>query len=205
MRSIPRTALLALMSALVLGAIGVSSAAAAAPEFLKEGKPLTETVKFSSTAQTSVLEGTFGAASCKATISGETKGSKEVTNVSIKFEHCSEGEPCTGTVKEGKELKGKLGLITATRVGLLLESSTGIFVSTKLESCLYNSVIGGLIPTGVKTSGLTLQYHEVKAKQEFTHFEGESVIHQLTLYGESDVGLEYEPSLTLTKAIELKV
>jgi hypothetical protein len=211
MRSISKGALLALAMVCVLSAVAASSAAAALPEFQKEGKPLAEVVKFSSGENVSFyLEQHDGEYECEAAISGETKGSKEVTNVSIKFAECSYGGPCSKLGLEAKGLTGHLGLVGPEEVGLLLEGSKEVFATTAYggkTACLLGSLIGRLTPTGKSTTKFELQYtHVLREVQGITHFEGESLIHHLT-ENTNDVEAAAEAgfSLTMSKAIELKL
>jgi hypothetical protein len=208
MRFISRGAFLALLTTLALSAVAVSSAAAAAPEFQKEGKPLAETVKFTSASSTAGIAGEGGANSCKTVMSGETKGSTEVAGVSIKMS-CVNNWPCHEI--EAKTLKGKLGLIGSKTVGLLVEPTSG-YVATCVGGggpiYIRGSLIGKFtVQLGKSTSKFELEYRGQSGEQDLTHFEGESLTHQLEYANGSlifhGLSVEYSPTLETAKALEL--
>jgi hypothetical protein len=208
MRFMSKGAFSALVAMLALSAVGISSAAAALPEFQKEGKPLAETVKFTSAGTEAFVETGGGSDTCTASITGETKGSTEVAKVGIKFEKCKNGWPCVAF--EAKELKGKLGYIGKGVAGLLLEPSSGLFATCTAGSRrgeFKGSVIGEVRPINKAGTKFTLEYNETGGYQELTHFEGEALIHQLeaNVNGTfADFGMGYEPELVMSKTIEIK-
>lgn len=201
------------MAALALSAAIASSASAAAPEFQKGGKPLSETVTFSASTKTGwTIKAAHGTEECTVEVTGETKGAKEVAKVVIKFTKCS-GTACESFAKwESKELHGHLGLISPTSVGLLLEGSTEVFAANKLEPCFDGSLIGEIKPVGRSTTEYSLEndifekYPEFR--EEISSFEGESFVHRLIEFAHTEfsteVGIGLALPLKMSKAIEVK-
>jgi hypothetical protein len=198
---------------LALSGIAAASASAALPEFQKEGKPLSEAVKFSGSS-IALVASTGGATDeCKqVSWAGETKGATEVAKVTAKFAECHNGYPCAKF--EAKELKGKLGYVgkSGGSVVLLLEKATSPFAACTggvgAGDELYGSLIGQLGPANTATKAFELSYQESKGSQELTEFDGESPVRKLELGAEGErwegIGIGASPTLTMEKAIEIK-
>jgi hypothetical protein len=193
---------------LALSGIAAASASAALPEFQKEGKPLTEAVKFSASAKGPTIEGASGSEDVCGTQSwtGETKGATELANVTIKVAECSNGYPCVQF--EAKELKGRIGYVSAGVVGLLLETATQPFATCTVgkRPKIIDSLLGGLTPLNVATKELSLTYQQGSGVQAMTDFEGETPIHALEVgtVTYEQMGIETSLKLKMEKAIEVK-
>ena len=128
----------------------------------------------------------------------------------IKYECKSIGQICEQQSKiESKELKGTLGLLSAEHVGLLLEGATKAFATTPGGTCLEGSLIGELwkYKEPKAATSFFLGYVQTASMQSLTHFEGEATTHSLVDPFEGkveNVGVEWAPTLTMSKAIELK-
>jgi hypothetical protein len=176
-----------------------------APEFQKESKPLTETVKFSGESGSITLEGEFGAEACKPTMTGETKGATEVANVIIKF-NCTRNGPCRYAGFETTPLHGHLGLVYQTRAGLLLEGATDVFAINRVsKECLEGSLVFELIPHEKEFYLQNNAVHYLGYHEEVQSFEGESLTHQVKEYGEEEIGVTADVFFKFEKTIELKL
>jgi hypothetical protein len=211
MKFISKSALLALTTSLVLSAVVVSSAAAALPEFQKEGKALSEAVKFTGTTNSSRWEDTEGYAGSTPSgpITGEFKGSNEIAKTALTFGPSSSGYPVKGGDLLGKELKGNIGYTSKAlkQVGALLGGPTQMFVeSEKIKGQgIDGSIIGTITPINKATTTFTIAYQETSGHESLTHFEGSEVLHRLELISSGlEIGLASDFTITTSKAIELK-
>jgi hypothetical protein len=220
MRFISKSALLALMATLVLGAVAVSAASAALPEFQKGGAPLREAVTFTATGGENSMEtaggveGTFDSSS----FSGEIKPSGEIAHVTITFANNKTGYPCsniTGAPNWGlvtKELKGTLGYLSKTSktVGSLFTPVAQPFATCKrgtISGELDGSVLGKITPVDTASTHFTITYQETAGVQALEKFEGSEVLHDLEVNlgkGTEGIGVSAVFTLTTSKAIELK-
>jgi hypothetical protein len=207
MRARSRRALAAIVAISALSAGVAASASAALPEFKIHKATFTGTVP-------GVLWEGPGKAEyiCKeeGSLSGHVVGPNEVAKVVITFKGCGAGLCQTSGLKEGEwktnELQGKLGYISkaSKKVGLLLESPTGVFAECKggfLVKFL-GSTIGEIGPVNKERSpseefGLT--YVGTSGENEWRHFEGEEALHLLERIGPG------EPEhLAMTSKMNLK-
>lgn len=211
MRSMFRSALVALAGTLALVSVMSASASAALPEFQQKGKGLEKAVKFTVKSAWGQLESKAGdeLICASESVTGETHGVNEVGNVVIRFTGCNEGGiigACTSTGAKAGEvvsvsLSGRLGYLSKSehRVGLLLQPSTG----EQIAECTYHgslkeifrlkgSIIGRLSPDGEElhkegeseeTTAFLLAFNKAtgKGEQLWTHFEGEEALHTLEL------------------------
>ncbi len=200
MRSMFRSALVALVAVLAVGVVASASASAALPEFQKGGKGLSNTVKFKATARGGIIESKSGVGgpACTYSVTGEITSPKEVSNIFIRGTKCRinlkpiiQEEVCTGPgLKEGEiafaALSGRIGYLAGKTVGLLLEPTGGGLI----EECkvgkegvykLRGSVIGKIKPLNEETTELTLVFQKGigRGEQLPTHFEGEEAVHSL--------------------------
>ncbi len=202
MRSMCRTVLVALVAVLAVGAVASAAASAALPEFQQGGKGLAKAVKFTATggetAFVGLYSGTTGVLTCEnSTMSGETHGVSEVTGVVVKFTGCiaSHGACTSPGAKSGEmvtaQLSGRIGYLPKKEnVGLLLEQAKGEKIAECTDSLLgtfhfKGSVIGGFSPINKETKEFDLAFKASPSgstDQEWTHFEGEEVLHSLESY-----------------------
>jgi hypothetical protein len=172
-----------LVATLALGAVGVTSASAALPEF---NNRTSSTEKFSGPGEVTLEYGGGNMYGCtSATASGEIEPGKTKTikNVVIAFKRCTGGF-CNSPETTTKPLTGTLGYLdTATKeVGLLLKPSSGSVVectAALTKGSIIGSVILKVSPIGKETPFLVLSAQQSKGHQQFTHFEGESETHNL--------------------------
>lgn len=225
---------MALMAVLAIAAVTAASASAALPEFYNcvsvkagagkyknstcteeatsgsfEKKPLEKAVSFTMKGA-AVLESAADTLSCSSfSGSGETKGSREVTNVKGTFKECNEVLGC------GREptvnLKGRLGYLShegKKEAGLLLEPAEGqTFLKCKTNILgleVYGSAIGS-VPSrsGEMVTAFGLAYRQALTKQEWTHFEGEEVVHGLEFYSETHKKSEGKVGISATFEVKL--
>jgi hypothetical protein len=178
---------LALVAVSALGAVAVTSASAALPEF----KPF-KGITFTSKSGPATLETASGASvRCTASSSeaAKLKTAKEVTGVEVKFTGCKlfGVEPCSskGAAKEEidtTDLVGEIGYISAASksVGLALKPKAkkgagplATFTCGPFEIEVTGSVIGTVTPVDTATTHFALTYTQVKGIQAPTKFEGE--------------------------------
>jgi hypothetical protein len=229
-----RSALAVLVGAVALAAIASASASAALPEFQQGGKTLEKTVKITeATGGFGKLESVAGITlSCTSkSLTGETHGANEVTDVVIKLSGCSvhgiQSHACTSTgAKSGEivttQLSGKLGYISkaSKNVGLLLQPSKGELIA----ECRYGSgegkeaeffklkgsIIGAITPANEEITKFSVHFEKTAGgKQVVTHFEGEEATHTLELTNVVNGKLEkgaWEEVFKLTggEAMEIK-
>jgi hypothetical protein len=198
-----------LVAVLALGAVGVSSASAALPEFREAKFPETFT---GSGGQFTMSEGASGSFSCKSsTITGAITSHTEVAKVVIEF-HCQFFCKNSGTfqdeVLETKELKGRIAYLEKAKrkVGLLLEPVAG-----PVANCQYAGagaeILGSVIPEITASNGnkLTLTFKRTQEKQQWLHFEGEEATHNLELapvgLGSRQIALETTMTLTVPNEV----
>jgi len=187
MRSTFKSALVALIAVLALGAVVCASAFAADPEFTG-GFP--NTFKGEMGGTTFLIEGIDWSARA-GSISGTLTGAKEVSGVSIVFTGI-EGTNKTYGCENGEDdltltsLHGRIGYISkeSKTVGLLLSPTSGSVVADCHGSFfgtqeIVGSIIGGITPVNRETKTFALAYNTLGGKQELTHFEGEEAIHNL--------------------------
>jgi hypothetical protein len=216
MRFISKSALLALMATLVLGAVAASAASAALPEFQKGGAALTEAVTFTATGGESSMETAGGVAGSftSSSFAGEIKPSGEIAHVTVTFAGNNSGYPCVNTTGGlvTKELKGTLGYLSKTSktVGSLLTPVAQPFATCKHGSVkgeLDGSLLGRITPVDTASTHFTITYNETAGVQALEKFEGSEVLHDLEVNlgkGTEGFGVEAEFTLTTSKAIELK-
>lgn len=229
MRSKYGTMLAAAVCVAALGLVVVASASAESglPEFQQAGKPLAKTVNFTGNGVPGENRATFkaknGAAwTCEEGVSltGETHGSKGVSNVIIKFKGCVIGErACTSKGAKPTELitsslAGRIGYLPKTKeVGVLLEPASGtVFAECGAGLVLKTrgSIIGGLTPTNTETTKFEVVYKKglEPGEEELSHFEGEEVLHKLeslVLGGGSYSEMSIAAKLELSAAEKLEI
>jgi hypothetical protein len=220
MRSTFRRALVALLAVTAIGALVAASASAAFPEFKVSGGKFPTTFTGTSPAVHIQVRGGGGYTCTSSSITGEIVGPKEVAKVIIKFIGPSD---CSGFCRqktleawETKELKGSIGFIEkgVSRVGLLLEAAAEPIATCTTPGGrgtekLQGSIIGELGPTSVMRKAFTLNYQQLEGRQNFRHFEGEEVLHDLQILHETggtpiELGIETSMSLTTAKEVEIR-
>ncbi len=229
MRSMCRTALVALVAVLMVGVVASASASAALPEFQMGGKGLEKAVKFSVSSSQDILQSVTGETlPCLGdSMKGETHGASEVANVVITFKGCEAnhnlGKCTTAGAKESGEvvsgaLSGRLGYLSKSegKAGLLLQPAKGEQIAECTTSVgkhawrLRGSVIGHLTPKNEETTVFSLVYHQTSGVQEWSHFDGEEAVHRLefTPWGKEkeyrQAGFEAEKKVTFEEAVEVK-
>jgi hypothetical protein len=212
MRRETTTVLLTLIAALALSAAITSSAAAALPEFEKEGKPLAETVKYTGTIDASTWEGAVSSIgeSREGTIAGELTGPAQIADTELVFKKLESSYPCRGSELAGKGINGTVGYVGTGKkaVGILLESTTTPMLKCgKLLSGIGGSIIGSITPLNKSATSFKVVYRGGgrRGTQELTHFEGSEVLHQWELTAnDEELAFDSEVTLTTSKAIELK-
>lgn len=218
-----RTLLAALLAVFAFGALASASASATLPEFKVPGAKYPVTFTGASGAVHLEVRG-IGSYTCtSSSITGEIVGPKEIAKVVAKFVGPS---GCSGFCNqsghesfwETKELKGRIDYLSKStegnRVGLLLEA-----VAEPIATCttiggpgtkLQGSIIGELGPTRAETKSYELHYEKIEAKQNWLHFEGEKVMHNLkvkypSLETPAEMGLAVHENMKLTMAQKVEL
>lgn len=221
MRSKNRNMLVALVAVFALGAVGVSSAAAALPEFV-HGAGEAFPVSFASQSMEGSEEvrlethqlGTF--LECgHVTISGQITGAKSA-NVTANLGECGEWN------KGCETAKAKAGNVTITGTGALAylsksSKTVGVVLSIAETKVLCGepenrqtlivkgNVILPITSINTKTTAYQATLHQTSpGTQEVTQYEnekGEAVKAKLTASAEGS--LFYEASLNITRVVEL--
>ncbi|HEX3519664.1 MAG TPA: hypothetical protein VHT29_11595 [Solirubrobacteraceae bacterium] len=187
MKRVKSTVVVVVVAAFAFAALGVASASAADPEFAFTTFPNKFTGTSTTTPSFTVEAGTYFCTA--ASITGEITGPKEVSKIVMTFA----GSPCATSLLcknvsgknewKTKELKGRLGYINKAShtVGLLLEPTTEPIAECEDGWLVQGSIIGGLGPVNNQVKEFSLSFATAEEKQQFTHFEGEEVMHNLKL------------------------
>jgi hypothetical protein len=221
MRSMFRSAPFVVALAIAASGVVAGSASAALPEF--KGLPAHESVTFTGTSERVSIEESGGSYLCTSSgISGEIINATEVANVVLKFSSGG-ASSCTSFCKnitggwESKPLKGRIGFLSSSprRVGLLLEAVSEPFATctTRLfggSGTIGGSVIAEIGPLDVHRRAFTLTYATTHSTfvQSWRHFEGEELLHNLTVLPHgitTPVKFAIEDTLSLATSHEIEI
>ncbi len=187
-RSRSKTLMVALVAVFALAAVASASASAALPEFTGGGA--TKFTGSSGVLQMTIEEPGGGSYVCKSvSITGTIVPPKSLTGVVVTFHGFNGCAFCEQTSHKEelvtKEMTGTIGYLSKSSktVGLLLTP-----VAEPIAECFHfassskmqGSVIAKLTPLGASKE-FTLTYEESHGTQSWRKFEGEEVLHSLSL------------------------
>lgn len=215
MRAICRGLSPVILAVLAINVFAAASASAALPEFVGLHG---EHVSFTGTGGAITIREAGGNYVCSgSSVSGEIVGAKEVANVVLKYNWCSGF--CKNGVElwETKPLKGRIAYLNkATRiVGLLLEAP-----AEPVATCAHfgvsgakieGSIIGEIGPVNFpRKTPFSLVYAALGTSehQQWRHFEGEELLHNLSIVpaglGRREFAIGNTQTLTMSREVEIR-